>query len=270
MKKIFETKVKPNISYLFFLIIWLLYDRKFFNGIVEDTKHTVFITVYILSIFSVLFLKKKNIGILIAFAVAIGTCIYSIEYLFLFMPVFLLTYLYILINKAASSDKKANGKRTDFIDPLMVLLINCIVAIVIYGLVKLLNYPEYQYGAIEQRISYHSVMITVFLLIFLVFGSKRNKRKNSDNRKQKDNKTISNRDKLIDNLNIISIFIYASQLFAYYASAYHNDGHFRIMFFPWFMYILIVVYNDDSNYLAFINCVEAKIERFVNPKREDK
>ncbi len=71
MKKIFETKVKPNISYLFFLIIWLLYDRKFFNGIVEDTKHTVFITVYILSIFSVLFLKKKNIGILIAFAVAI-------------------------------------------------------------------------------------------------------------------------------------------------------------------------------------------------------
>ena len=267
MKAFLNSKLKPNLPYLFFVAVWFLYDRKFFNGIVEDVKHSIYIIVYILTVFSLLLIKKNNIGVYIGLIASVGVCIYRIEYLFLFLPVFLLTYLYLSINENEGENKKTKTKKDSLIDSLMVILINIVVVVAVYAVIKLLNYPENQLGAIEYRISYHSVMITVFLTIFLFAG---NKTKASVMQKSGAKKTKRQTGKAISNLNIIAVAVYAAQLFAYYSSAYHNDGHFRIMFFPWFMYILIVIYNDDRNYLSFVNGIEAKIESLVNSKRDEK
>ena len=256
--------LKKLVPFCFFIFVWFLYDMDISYYGESISKSVVSVLAFFVSLICFFLIKKTFYSTLLIAFISILVSLYNVEYLFFYVPVFIVIYMYVdTVNKPEDANRKKTVTNR-LHDTLMVVSINYSVAIFVYGFIKLISYP-YNHGyTFSFELSVHSLLITIALLVLLFTGYK-NENKNDKKKKESKSKV-----KIINSINIVSVILYATQLFAYYSSAHHNGGYFGIMFFPWFMYILIVVYNDDSNYLAFINCVEAKIERFVNPKREDK
>lgn len=253
-------KLMPNV---FFVAVWFLYDTDIDAHNESVLKSVVSVVAFSVSLLCFFVIKKPYYSVLPALIMSVAVSFYNVEYLFFYVPVFIVIYMYmsaITMPEVGKEKKSSSENLTN--DALMVVSINFSIAIAIYGFIKLLSYPDNHNYTLEFSISVYSLVITAFLTIFLFYGTKN---KNSYRKRKQESKTKS---KVINNINIVSVIIYASQLFAYYSSAHHNSGYFGIAFFPWFMYILIVIYNKDANYLAFIDSFEAKIENFLNAKRE--
>lgn len=259
--------IVKHIPYVFLIAVWFLFDRSYYFNPESKIKILVFTAAFLISLFLIRLFEKPFLRVLPGVLVAIAVGIYNIEYIFFYLPVFFIIVTYLEINKASLEKDRVNSRNNDVMNYLMIININFIVAIVIFSFIKLINYPDDQPKVYGFSISYHSVMLIVLLLILYFSGISKDKKNSKNGNKNKGKKKEVSTDKLVNNLNVVCLATFAVNIFAYYSCAYHNDGRFRIMLFPWYVYVLIVVYNNDSNLTMFLEKIEDKIERFVNSKR---
>lgn len=249
--------IKNYIPCIYFSAVWFLIENITFVKPITTLNCIIYIAALVLSVISLFIIKKAYYCFLTGLILSVAASIYSIEYLFFYVPVLIIVFAYFIITE---NNKGKKVYSDSFLDTLIVVSINSVVVVLIYGLIKLFNYPEdhsYYNGFV---LGIHSVILTTFLITFLLSGrNKNNKPKNS--RVSKGEHTKNN--KAIKNINIIALSMYLSQLFAYYSSAYHNDRNFSIIFYPWLIYIMFVVSNKDINYIWFIKKTEEKIEKLI-------
>lgn len=243
--------MKKNIikiaAVIMFFLIWC---APISNDYLEG-HHYLFIAGYLVGILALMFIKNKYLSFIVALIILMPVVILNQDYLlFLFSP-FLITAEYIGVFKNRGKSIKQNK-----------FYFGANISVFAGAAVLIYQYFASDRSAVEYAPLQFVIwaMFIVYFILALICLSKRISYKQMASKSSLSENEI----KEIRFVYILNLFCYIETLLFYYFINTNTLQYVeRIFFFPWFVYLGIIVWYKDPIFNCFVNKSEAVFEKLT-------
>lgn len=214
----------------------------------------IYILGFIASVICVYVIKNKHLGFFIGIAVLLAMIFYDANYICLTVIAFLLICAHKNLMQNISSDNKKKQTTNDFSFVCVQFSLLAAIALIIYSFILTIDS-----GISITKISSGSPVIILFWLAGLfVYSPLQNKKDKQNKSSDKMNKQLFSSFRF---MYLVSILGFAATVFFWCCV---KDGDIEIsnnaVFFPWFVYICSMIYNNDP----YIRALSESVENLLN------
>lgn len=249
--------IKPFLlfSALWLVPVWFLpgYDYRYYWESYLDNVD-ILLSIFSFMIMVVFLYLIKNPYVTLSFSVVLSALFVCFDCHFTFNMLSL--FLLVLAHKECSYNNiKSKGKKYEFNKPLFYYLIICFCLILISFILSYNDLKVDRYIYIYQSISYVALTWLIPLMFICLFVSTFLKKPSDKNQ--------------VINLRIVYILSFlrfvVSMLSYIKASAFVIN--IRIVSFPWFLYLFLLIVNKDPYFSVFFQALDNLLNKIIKYKQ---